>query len=116
MSTMVPSAAMPLGRATAVMAGEGKHSLRPKETVTPLAKQLGLELHMPCSKSEATCFAENAVKYLNDKGTLVVAWAHGSIPPLIKALDVKASGDYKDWPDFCPSRTFSEPSCCAAMG
>lgn len=116
MSADAQSAAMPFGKATAVMAGEGKHSKRPKETATPLAKKLGVTLNMPCSKTDSDCFAENAMKHLVDKGTLVVAWAHESIPPLLKALGLKASSQYKDWPDACPSKTFSEPSCTFPEG
>merc|ERR1711865_1256578 len=55
---------------------------------------------------------EHAVTYLTDKGTLVVAWAHESIPALLPALGLKAPDQYKVWPDTCPSKTFSEPSCC----
>merc|ERR1711990_862379 len=117
MSSATPSTAMPFGRATAVMAGEGHHSLRPKETVTPLAKKLGVTLNMPCEKEEADCFAENVVKYLTDKGTLIVAWAHESIPPLIKALKIpNVPSKYAEWPDTCPSATFQEPKCCSEDG
>lgn len=117
MSSATPSTAMPFGKATAVMAGEGKHSLRPKETVTPLAKNLDVTLNMPCSKEDADCFAENAVKYLTDKGTLVVAWAHESIPPLIKALEIPdVPSQYKEWPNACTSNTFTEPECCSEDG
>eukprot|EP00427_Karlodinium_veneficum_P035800 CAMPEP_0169279206 /NCGR_PEP_ID=MMETSP1016-20121227/54825_1 /TAXON_ID=342587 /ORGANISM="Karlodinium micrum, Strain CCMP2283" /LENGTH=206 /DNA_ID=CAMNT_0009367199 /DNA_START=1 /DNA_END=621 /DNA_ORIENTATION=- len=112
MSSDSLSDAMPFGKATAVMAGEGKNSLRPKETVTPLANKLNLTLHMPCTKGEAACFAENALQYLSDRGTLVVAWAHESIPPLITALQIPdVPKEYQDWPQACPSETFEEPSC-----
>lgn len=116
MSSSTPSKAMPFGKATAVMAGEGKHSLRPKETVTPLAKKLGLKLHMPCSKREADCFAEHALTYLTDQGTLVVAWAHESIPPLLEALKVPHYHDYRKWPQSCQSASFEEPACCSKEG
>lgn len=116
MSSSTPSTAMPFGKATAVMAGEGKNSLRPKETATPLATKLGLKLHMPCTKTEADCFAEHALTYLTDKGTLVVAWAHGSIPPLLEALKVPHLSIYKKWPDTCQSASFEEPACCSDEG
>jgi len=117
MSSSTPSIAMPFGKATAVMAGEGKHSLRPKETATPLAEKLGLKLQMPCTKKEADCFAENALTYLTDKGTLVVAWSHGSIPPLVEALKVpNLPSEYKEWSDKCPSASFKEPACCSEEG
>lgn len=116
MSSSTPSTAMPFGKATAVMAGAGKHSLRPKETATPLAEKLGLELHMPCTKTEADCFAEHALTYLTDKGTLVVAWAHGSIPPLLEALKVPHPSIYEKWPHTCQSASFEEPACCSEEG
>jgi hypothetical protein len=117
MGSSSSSRAMPFGKATAVMAGEGKHSLRPKETAMPLSKKLGLKLHMPCKKDEPDCFAENALQYLGTNGTLVVAWAHESIPPLLKALKIpNIPSLYSEWPQACPSATFKEPSCCSAAG
>lgn len=117
MSSKTPSTAMPFGRATAVMAGQGKSSQRPKETATPLAKELGVTLQMPCSKKQADCFAEQSQSYLTDKGTLVVAWAHESIPPLIQALNIPdCPSKYNDWPTTCPAATFQEPECCSEVG
>jgi len=114
MSTGSISSAMPFGKATAVMAGEGKGSLRPKETATPLAEKLGLTLHMPCIKTHADCFVEKARNYLTDNGTLVVVCAHESIPPLIKALNIPSQpSEFDAWPDKCESVTWSEPSCCS---
>lgn len=114
MSSKAPSAAMPFGAATAVMAGAGPPpSVRPKDTVTPLADALNLTLHMPCSSpTDQDCVADHAVRYLTNEGTLVVAWTYQMLPYLTAALNIPDLPRHLDsWPEACPSKTFAEPQC-----
>jgi hypothetical protein len=112
MSSDTPSAAMPFGKATAVMSGDFTHSRRPMETVKPLAEKLGVELPMPCGTHDVDCFVENALRYLTDRGTLVVGWSHHHMPRLVQALKFpNFMNKYPVWPKDCPSATFKEPEC-----
>ncbi|CAK0832730.1 unnamed protein product, partial [Prorocentrum cordatum] len=78
MASTSRSPVMPFGRATAVVASKVKKgkSTRPRDTVAPLAEALGLEVQMPCKKSDAACLAEHAGRLLANGGTLVVSWQH----------------------------------------
>jgi hypothetical protein len=119
MSSEFPSAAMPFGSATAVMAAvvTRKLSVRPIETVSPLAEKLKYQLHIPCGQSEAECFADKVSRYLTHKGTVVASWPHESIPGVVQALKIpNLPSQYNEWPQSCPSETFQEPECCFEVG
>jgi len=118
-----PSLAMPLGAATVVFAGAGHTSSRPGLTVEPLAQKLGLYMKS-CSKLDPThCFLHHALRFLSNKGTLVVAWAHLAIPLLMEEfrathkLECSLTAGYIKWPHECtPPQQTQEPKCVSANG
>jgi hypothetical protein len=66
------------------------HSLRPYETLTPVAEHLKLPIQTPYGSSDYAAFAKHV---LSDPGldgkTVVVCWIHNYIPALAKAFGVK---------------------------
>jgi hypothetical protein len=70
-------------------------SHRPKQTVTPLAKLLGLTINDTHAKDELKPLVADL---LQQDGTVLVAWEHKVIPKLVRLLhdgkDVPA-----EWPD-----------------
>jgi phosphohistidine phosphatase SixA len=71
-----------------------KSSDRPAETITPLAKALHEEIEAPFKDDE---FEQLAHAVLTDRKyagkTVLIAWHHGTIPKLAKALGVKDAPD-----------------------
>jgi phosphohistidine phosphatase SixA len=67
-----------------------KHSNRPVETITPLAKSLGEEIHKSYADSDYAKLAHELLtdpKYAGKK--ILICWHHGEIPALAKALGAK---------------------------
>jgi len=74
-----------------------KGSNRPVETITPLAKALNEEIASTYNDDEVDQLAHElltADKYTGK--TVLIAWHHGKIPALAKALGVKDAPD--QWP------------------
>ena len=68
-------------------------SLRPQETVTPLAEKLALQITTPYTVGqEATLVAD----IQHDNGIVLVAWEHKHIPLIAQPLCPSAPGT---WPD-----------------
>jgi len=66
------------------------HSLRPSETLEPLAEHLKLSIQTPYGPSDYAALAKHV---LSDPGldgkTVVICWIHNFLPALAKALGVK---------------------------
>jgi broad specificity phosphatase PhoE len=77
-------------------ASNSKHSHRPQETLTPLAKRLGLALDMDFADQDYGALAHTLRHEPRYAGKLlVVCWHHGNIPSFSHALEVP-DGDYPD--------------------
>ncbi|HYL27590.1 MAG TPA: hypothetical protein VEW74_07125 [Candidatus Nitrosotalea sp.] len=74
-------------------AGDDSKSLRPQETVAPLARRLGLTVHAPFVVGKET---ELANRLESEDGFVLVAWEHKHIPLIAAALNAQAP---KIWPD-----------------
>ena len=93
----------------------GKSS-RPRDTMNPLAKVLGLTLEQSVDKSDYKGFARLVHRSATPGGTLVAAWQHENIPFLMKALGAKYNQDQFSrlrWPKSCDSASWREPSYIA---
>jgi hypothetical protein len=118
MSTHHSSTALPRGPPTYVMASHGHpgNSHRPRDTVAPVARALGLSLDDSIYFKDAATFAEHVMEKLRPRMTMLVAWHHEEIPKLISRVlgmeDWKlASLHWPDrWPSECGSRHWDEPS------
>jgi hypothetical protein len=68
-------------------------SRRPQETVTPLARRLGIEVNVSYTVGQE---AQLATDIQSHSGVVLVAWEHKHIPLLAAALHASAPGA---WPD-----------------
>ena len=87
-----------LARPTAIYAaggtsGEGQ---RPRETVTPLATQLGLQVDTRFIKGDETTLAQTAAR--RTEPTLI-CWQHGELPAIAAALATGPTRPPTTWPD-----------------
>ncbi|QHN03370.1 histidine phosphatase family protein [Granulicella sp. WH15] len=93
------SSLVPLERPQVLIATHAsKKSNRPVETITPLAKALGLLIESNIMNDD---YPELAKELLSGKyaGKIVlVSWHHGNIPALAKALG--ATPPYSPWPEM----------------
>jgi hypothetical protein len=68
-------------------ARNSKHSHRPVETVTPLAKNLGLKVRADIADEDFVTLADELFgKPKYDGKTVLICWHHGTLPDLAKAL------------------------------
>jgi hypothetical protein len=68
-------------------AKQSKHSNRSFETLTPLAKELGLKLNIDFADEEFASLAAELLSNPKYAGkTILVCWHHGRIPKLAEAL------------------------------
>jgi phosphohistidine phosphatase SixA len=77
-------------------AAVSKHSMRPYETVEPLAKQTGKPIDATVADQDYGILAGDLLAggpYAAKQG--VICWHHGDIPALLHALGAK-QGDYPD--------------------
>jgi hypothetical protein len=84
-------------------AADSKESHRPRLTIEPLSKALGIKIETPFADKQ---FAE-MVKFLETKPHgrhILIAWHHGEIPNLVKALG--ADSDKLIPGDKWPSKVF----------
>jgi broad specificity phosphatase PhoE len=68
-------------------------SRRPQDTVTPLARRLGIEINAPYTIGQE---AKLATDIQSRAGVVLVAWEHKHIPLLAAALSTSVPGT---WPD-----------------
>jgi len=86
-----------LARPTAIYAsgGSGKEGLRTRETVTPLAAQLGITLDTRFSKGEETALAQDVARRT---GPTLISWQHGELPAIPAALGTVTPTPPTHWP------------------
>ena len=88
-----------LARPTAIYAaganddGEGA---RTRETVTPLADQLGITVNTSFGKGEEKELVEHA---LGQAGPTLISWQHGEIPTIAAAFPGVTPTPPSEWPD-----------------
>jgi broad specificity phosphatase PhoE len=88
-----------LARPTAIYAaganddGEGA---RTRETVTPLADQLGITVNTSFGKGEEKELVEHA---LGQAGPTLISWQHGEIPAMAEAFPGATPSPPTEWPD-----------------
>jgi broad specificity phosphatase PhoE len=73
--------------------GEGA---RTRETVTPLADQLGLTVNTSFGKGEEKELVEHA---LGQAGPTLISWQHGEIPTIAEAFPGVTPTPPSEWPD-----------------
>ncbi|MBI3446758.1 MAG: hypothetical protein HY055_15695 [Magnetospirillum sp.] len=76
--------------------GDGSHSKRPLQTITPLADKLGLEVNLSFAKGEE---AQLAATLAGLSGHVLVAWQHESILAIATPLMGSSTGLPTAWPD-----------------
>jgi broad specificity phosphatase PhoE len=85
-----------LARPASLFASESE-SLRPKQTIAPLAAALGLTVAMVPKGLEAELVAE--VK--KAEGPVLVSWQHEAIPEIAVLIRGRADGVPPVWPGHC---------------
>jgi hypothetical protein len=70
--------------AGATSAGRGQ---RTRETVSPLASRLGVPVNTSFGKGQEAALARSAMAK-SQNGPVLIAWQHGEIPAIAKALKV----------------------------
>ena len=76
--------------------GGDSNSIRPQQTLTPLAARLGLTIDTSFSKGQE---AQLAVALARETGTSLVAWQHESIGAIATQLGTVTPSPPSDWPD-----------------
>jgi len=72
-----------------IAAADSKHSSRPRETVTPLADRLNLQINLNHPQDDFQGLADAVFSHDKYAGkTPLVCWHHGKIPDLAAALGV----------------------------
>ncbi|CEJ90957.1 hypothetical protein VHEMI06706 [[Torrubiella] hemipterigena] len=66
---------------------------RPRDTVAPLAADLGLTTDLSCDRDDADCVAD-VVKNYTGKGNILICWEHKKLNNLAKAIGAKDQGNY----------------------
>jgi hypothetical protein len=66
-----------------------RHSLRPIETLTPLAEYMHLEVQHPFGEGEEVAQANEVLSGKYAGKVVLICWHHGELPALAKALGVK---------------------------
>jgi hypothetical protein len=86
-----------LARPTAIYAagGNSKEGLRTRQTVTPLATQLGITLDTRFSKGEETALAQEVAR--RTEPTLI-CWQHGELPAIPAAMASVTPTPPNHWP------------------
>jgi hypothetical protein len=74
-----------------------KNSNRPVETITPLSEALGLPISHEINDKDYAALVTELMSGKYAGKVVLVAWHHGSIPGLARALG--ASPPYDPWPE-----------------
>lgn len=69
---------------------------RIRETVTPLARHMGITLDTTCAESQEAALAEAA---LSAPQPVLICWEHSRIPAIVNALGASHSGVPAAWPN-----------------
>jgi hypothetical protein len=75
--------------------GKGSDSMRPQETITPLAKKLGLTIDTSFLKDQETEVAADAMAR---DGVVLVCWEHNGIPEIANRLLGNDTTAPQKWP------------------
>jgi broad specificity phosphatase PhoE len=84
-----------------------KHSIRPIETVGPLAAKIGVSIDSTYADQDYGALASQLLsepRYVGSGSLIVVCWHHGNIPSMARALRARP-GSY---PDPWDSRVFNQ--------
>jgi broad specificity phosphatase PhoE len=71
-------------------------SLRPQQTVAPLAKKLGLDVNKDYTKRQEPALVQKATAV---GGTVLIAWQHEAIPEIAGLILASSEGVPPIWPD-----------------
>jgi hypothetical protein len=74
-----------------------KNSNRPVETITPLSEALGLAISHEIDDKDFATLAKELLSGKFAGKVVLVAWHHGSLPGVVRALG--ATPPYDPWPD-----------------
>lgn len=74
----------------------GNRSLRPQQTVAPLAAKLGLQSITNIPDGEEKALVAQAIEV---SGNVLIAWHHERIPDIVAAFPGPALSFPKNWPD-----------------
>ncbi|EHK39616.1 uncharacterized protein TrAtP1_006887 [Trichoderma atroviride] len=69
--------------------------LRPLDTVTPLAQDLGLTVDTSCGKTKSDCVADLVSGY-NGSGNILICWEHSELTNIADAMGIKKPPTYPD--------------------
>ncbi|KAL7939915.1 hypothetical protein V8C35DRAFT_18732 [Trichoderma chlorosporum] len=81
--------------------------IRPLDTVTPLAQDLGLTVDTSCGKTDSDCVADLVDNY-DGSGNILICWEHGELTNIAESLGDKNAPEYPDdsfnliWTDPLP--------------
>lgn len=85
---------------------DGKRA-RPRDTVQPLATDLGLTVDISCDRDDAKC-VEDVVKGYKGPGNILICWEHDALSDIVDELGAKKS-NVPQYPDdkYAPSANFA---------
>lgn len=69
---------------------------RTRETVTPLAKKLGMQINVSYGKGEEQQLVADVLK---QSGPVLISWQHGEIPAIAEAVGATTPTAPSEWPD-----------------
>ncbi|KAL6904988.1 hypothetical protein GGI43DRAFT_398627 [Trichoderma evansii] len=69
--------------------------LRPLDTVTPLAQDLGLTVDTSCGKTKSDCVADLVNNYTG-AGNILICWEHGELTNIADAIGINPAPTYPD--------------------
>jgi phosphohistidine phosphatase SixA len=81
-----------------IAAAVSPHSMRPYQTVVPLAKEQQILIDSRIASSDYSYLAHRLINKSKYKGSLILlCWHHGQIPPLLDALTVPEGSYPSPW-------------------
>jgi len=102
-----PSVAFPFGAPTRLLASLRDTSKRPVETLTPLARRLGLVIE---TADLMDIYALNRmIPTLEPRDQLLVSWQHWFLPRMIAALYPPSPRMLRNFPEACNTSEWTEP-------
>jgi broad specificity phosphatase PhoE len=84
-----------------------KHSIRPIETIEPLAAKIGVSIDSTYADQDYGALASQLLsepRYVGAGSLIVVCWHHGNIPSMARALRARLGS----FPDPWDSRVFNQ--------
>ncbi|KAJ5787866.1 hypothetical protein N7457_002856 [Penicillium paradoxum] len=68
---------------------------RPRDTVQPLATDLGLSVDISCDRDDPDCVKE-AVQGYDGEGNILICWQHGALTDIVETLGDEDAPSYPD--------------------